>query len=522
VGSSPCGCYLALKARPAVRAVDGWQRLFSAWDERLPIPIVSLVDLLREAHRLDHPTYQAHAAWLTAAFETQKVHPLLRPYLRLAVDNVLEAHGSIEAEIGPLRVLPDKNLTVGPPARQLAVWAPLFETSDGTREIRRFRIGSARNDEESRNWAVIAAYVAATYRAAPSLQRVRVVEIGAADGSSTVLFDNSPDEACQWFAASGRGLAAAAADEDHVVPCRSCGNCKAAGACRGLIPVDGMLGQPDRGHSSRSVSPRELEQHRLCPAQWLLDSCAHLPREYTGGDGAIRGRAVHRWLEKAHSRQAGCTAADLPVPGGSLGLADGVLMEADYKIAYPFLLQHIEHCPLHEGIPVLVEQDVYGYDHPAEVVAVTRPDLVYQVGDKLVIREFKTAEQPYESGRDEAYDRHLQIAFQITLLNSGLLARYGATSGMVELELMTGSGRFLWTWNASDAAVARAAAGDVRRAVQDWHRDSTWKTQIGPHCAWCPVRRWCPDSDKWETAAPGSVANSASQAEEQATDQVPF
>ena len=522
VGSSECGRFLALKTRPDVKGVDGWRRLFSAWDDRLPIPVVTMVDLLREAHRLNHPTYQAQSAWLAQAFEAHGIHPLLRPFLRLAVDNVLEAHGSIEAELGPLQLRPDTDLVVGSPGRRLTVWAPLYETSDGVREVRRFRIGPARNDEQSSKWAVIAAYVAATFRAGTDLRRVRAVEIGAVDGSITVLFDGSPAEAGSWFTAFGQGLAAAAADEDHIVPCRSCGSCKAAGSCRALLPVDGMLGQDGRGHSSRSVSPGELEQHRLCAAQWLLDSCMHLPREQAGGEAAARGRAVHRWLQEAHSRRVGCRRADLPAPGTGLGLAEGVLTETEYEIAYPFLLQHAGHCPLDWGELVLAEQDLYGYDHDAEVITATRPDLVYRDGDVLAIREFKTAEQPYGSGQDEAYDRHLQIAFQICMLNSGLAGRHGATPGVVEMELLTGSERFLWTWDASDPAVARVAAGEVRRAVQGWHNDIHWKTHIGPHCAWCPVRRWCPDSDKWEMGTAMGAKGIASLSEEPASDQPPF
>jgi hypothetical protein len=241
-GSSRCGRFLALKTRPAVKAVDGWRRLFAPWDEGIPIPVVDLVALVREAHRRNHETYQAQSAWLAEALDANKVHRLLRPYMRRAVDNVLEAHESIEAELGPLRLLPDNDLAVGTQARLLAAWAPLYETAEGTREIRRFRVGSARADEESGKWAVIAAYVAATYQTGTAPRRVWVVEIGAGDGSSSVLFDGTPEEARARFAASGRALAAAAADEDHVVPCRSCGNCKTAGSCRALITVDGMLG----------------------------------------------------------------------------------------------------------------------------------------------------------------------------------------------------------------------------------------------------------------------------------------
>ena len=348
--SSECGRFLALKTRPAVKAVDGWRRLWSpSWDERLPLPIVDVVALVREAHKHDFAIYEDQAAWLDKAIVDHKVHRLLRPYVRLAVDNILEVHESIEAELGSLRILPGDPF-VGTVTRQLAAWAPLYETADEIREIRRFRHSSVRVDEESERWSVIAAYVAATYRAEPEPGRVRVVEIGAVDGSAAVLFDGTVAEARDRFQASGRSLAAAAADDDHVVPCRACGDCKAAGSCRALVPVNGMLGQPGRGHSSRSVSASELEQYGRCPGQWLLDSAVHLPKEEAGGEGAFRGRAVHRWLQAAHSRQVPCIDADLPAPGTGLGLADGVLNEEEYEIAYPFLVQHAGRCPLAAGV----------------------------------------------------------------------------------------------------------------------------------------------------------------------------
>ena len=164
----------------------------------------------------------------------------------------------------------------------------------------------------------------------------------------------------------------------------------------------------------------------------VADGLRHAsPWEEGDGEGAARGRAVHRWLQAAHSRQTPCVSADLPAPGTGLGLAEGVLTEAEYETAYPFLLQHAGCCPLADETSsvVLVDENIYGYDHDAEVVPVIRPDLLYRAGDRLVIREFKTAERPYESGRNEAYDRHLQVPFAIAMLNSGLLARYGASNG---------------------------------------------------------------------------------------------
>lgn len=520
----PSALFLALKTRPSVRAVDGWSRLFAPWGEGVPVPVVIIVDLIVEAHSHNFGTYEAQERWLDDAIIRHKVHRLLRSYIRLAVDNILEAHESIEAELGPLRLL-TASPSIGPRNRQLAAWGPLYETADGIREIRRFRHGAARGDENSEKWSLIAAYVAAAYGEFVPSRRVRVTEIGALDGSSTVLFDGTAATARADFLTSGRGLASAAAEDSHVAPCRSCGDCKAAGRCRELVPVDGMLGQSASGLCSRSVSAGELEQYMRCPAQWLLGSGAHLPREEGDGEGAARGRAVHRWLRAAHSRQTPCVSADLPAPGNGLGLAEGMLTEEEYEAAYPFLLQHAGRCPLADGTSqvVLVDENLYCYDHDAEVVPVIRPDLLYRAGDRLVIREFKTAKRPYESGRNEAYDRHLQVPFAIALLNSGLLARYGASGGMTELELLTSSDRFVWTWDADDLAVAGVAAGTVRRAVADWHEDNVWKTQPGPHCAWCPVRRWCPDNEVWQNGpAKPSQDAAVSPMAVPAADEPPF
>jgi hypothetical protein len=500
-GTHECGRFLGLKTRPTVKVIDGWQKLFPQGD-RAPFPLGDIVDLLVEADKCDFATYEAQSAWLTEAINRRRVHRLVRTYVTLAVENILEAHESIEAEVGRLLLLV-ADPVVGPPNRRLTAWAPLYTTEDGIREIRRFRLGSAKADEESVRWASVAAYVTAEYRGGPPPHRVRVIEIGAVDGSLKVLFDGTATEARSQFLASGRDLARAVAEDDHVVACHSCGDCKTAGSCRTLVSVDGVLRQPGRGYSSRSVSAKDLEQYALCPAQWLLNSELHLPSDSDGGGGSARGLAVHKWLRAAHARGVPCTDVDLPQPGNGLGPGEGILTEGEYEAAYPFLGHHLRQCPLgSDGVLVLADENVYGYDHHAEVVPVIRPDLMYKVGNRLVIREIKTAEQSYEEGRDDAYDRFLQVPFGIMMLKAGLMRLHGATSATMEIELLTRAQPFVWAWEVDNPAVANVAAGDVGRAVNDWHVDHTWATRPGPHCAWCPVRRWCPDSDAWDYQTP--------------------
>jgi hypothetical protein len=336
-----------------------------------------------------------------------------------------------------------------------------------------------------------------------------VVEIGAVDGSLAVLFDGDPVTAVAAFRGNGKARAAELTEQDDVVPCRECGTCKIAGVCEALLPVTGMLGQTKPGYRFRSVAPSALEQYRLCPAQWLLDRELHLPKNKGIAEAQARGQAVHEWLKAAHQRGIGCRPEDLPEPGGDLGLAAGGLSEEEYAVAFPYLMQHLPNCPLGIAgtVVVAVEENMYSFDHDAQVIPVTKPDLIYRIGERLIVREFKTAAAVPAHGKDEAYSQHFQVPFLLAMLTSGLAERHGATAGTVELELLTSTGSELWTWDTDHALTARVAAGDVRRGVDDWHNDDTWPTRPGQHCGWCSVRRWCPDRDAY-IAGPAGPAES--------------
>lgn len=499
--ASRCGCgrHLAFKARPKVNPAT-WRRSFS---DDLPIVLRDVIDLVSEAHHAEGvETYAGLRAWLAARLDARGTRRLLRPYVETAVENVLEAHDAIEADLGPLSLL-DAWPGIGPAGRRLTAWAPLYATDDGTREIRRIRVGSAHDDptEADQLWAATAAHVAANFAGGTAPRRVRVVEIGAADGSIAVVFDGTAADADALYAGGARARAAAFLDEDHVVPCHECGTCKAAGACSALVRVDGMLGQSEPGIASRSVAPTALEKYARCPAQWLLDAELHLPKDRAGGEPVTRGNAVHRWLEAAHTRGVACRAEDLPDPaaGAGTGLADGLLTEGDYRLARPYLLGHVEVCPLsaNGASVVAVEQAVHGWDEQAQVIPVTKPDLVYRVEDHLIIRETKSMQAP-PAGKDDAYNRHLQIPFMLVLLADGLQARHGAASGAVELEVLGPDGPVVWAWGTDDDVAMAVARADVRRATDEWHFDTVWETRIGPHCSWCPVRAWCPDRDAWQ------------------------
>lgn len=509
---SPCGRYLALKTRPKVKS-PSWSRVFPPREgNQTPFPLADVVELVLEAHQSPETNTDAGLrSWLIERMNERDLNRLVRPYVERAVQNVLEAHESIEADIGALRLL-TKNPVFGRVGRTLTAWAPLYVTENGAREIRRLRVGSVHDepDEDDLRWAATAGYVAASLPASAPCARVRVVEVGPVDGSIAVLFDGTPDEAKAAYASDSKAHVAALVEKDHVVPCTSCGDCKVAGVCEALVPLDGMLGQPGRGHRSRSVSPSALEQYARCPAQWLLDSWLHLPKDKGTTEAQARGYAVHEWLRVAHERGVACQRSDLSEPGGDLGLVEGQMAPEDYEAAHPFLVHHVAHCPLEIDGTTLVstEENVHGFDHDAQVVAVTKPDMVYRRDDRLVIREVKTSKLGLDHGKDEAYGKYLQVPFLLQLLATGLLEQYGCTAGTVELELLTAEGQQVWAWDTEDPTTMLVAQGDVRRAVDDWHTDDVWMSRPGPHCVWCPIRVWCPDRDVYADASVGSTGGS--------------
>ncbi|MFI6797613.1 PD-(D/E)XK nuclease family protein [Streptosporangium canum] len=494
-GSSECGRYLALKARPKVVAA-GWTPFKGKTNFFLP---GDLVRLIKAAHAAPAEALapSVFTGWLKQQFDALAVHRLLRPFLACAVENVLDAHDVIESELGPLRLLVHDPRIVGRSGQQLTVWGPVYFGEQGVREVRRYRLGSAHivpTDGDLR-WGVTAARVIAGLGSPPA--RVRAVEIGAADGSISVLFDDTPEAAQEAFRSLGMPHLLQVVEQTQVKPGWDCASCKIAGTCDSLLPLTGMLGQSGPGVAFRSIAPNELQEYRQCPTRWLLGRELKLPKDHDVTESQVRGRAVHQWLRSAHERGVACRREDLPQPGTGLGLADEVMSAEEYASAYPYLLQHLEKCPLDvpDTVVVGVKKAIHGLDHDAQVVVAATPDLAVLRDRKLILREVKTAATLPSHGRDEAYSQYFQIPFLLRMLACGLAARHGAAAGRVELEMLTPDGAHVWAWDSDHQMTADVAAGDVRRAVDPWHTDTTWASRPGPQCTWCPVRQWCPDAD---------------------------
>ena len=508
--SGSCPRYLAVKIRPEVSSPD-WRRSYGNRDTFVLGVVAKIVLAAHFSPKANDPTRLT--AWIRNELEQRRVLPLLRPYATAAVTNVLEAHWDIEDEIGPLRLL-QNDPAIGQRPRILGVWGPLYSTEDGVREIRRYRLGSARTEPHADDllWTQTSARIAAAFPSPLEATRVRIVEIGAGDGSMAVAFDDTPAVATSTFNAQARDVAGRLGDLAVAVPGFECSTCKVAGVCDTLIHVDGVMGQEEKGYATRSIAPSDLDRYAQCPAQWLLASELHLPRDAHYTDAQTRGLLVHQWLEVAHKRGVGCSASDLPDPGDGLGLAADFMSTDEYSLAHPFLRHHVEACPLStDGVElVAAEELVHGFDAPADVVTVTKPDMLFRVGDRLVIREFKTSTKLPSQGADEIYDQYLQVPFLISMLAAGIQESYGSSAATVEVEVLTPEAGEVFAWDLEDDGLIQSAGEAVKAASTGWHTDSEWKTNPGHHCTWCPVRQWCPDghtfqSNRGETVVPAAV-----------------
>jgi hypothetical protein len=516
--SSECERFMATKVRRFAYG-KGWKRRFAPNRHPTPFPLGDAMTIAVAAtRRAPLHDYEGLEAWIRAEIEERSPSRLVRPYLDQAVRNAIEAHEAIEHELGELSFV-TMHPEIGPEERRLTVWGPLYATSDGVSEIRRFRVGPvhAEPTADDKAWVQVAAWVAATTPTDPPPVRVRVVEIGLADASTAVLFDDA------WDAA--RAMLDPVRDRLQVIPtgttatpCNSCGDCKLAGVCDALPGTPGALGQPKPGHETRSISPSALEVYRQCPARWLLNQKLHLPREEQQTEAQVVGLRVHEWLHAAHSRGVPCGNDDLPNPDDGMGFAESLMTGEEYAEAFPLLVAHVGVCPLAVDAASLMasERTLYSYDEAADVVLVSRPDLMTSDGQTLVLSEVKTSLRQGSESLDDPLSRTLQVPVLLSMLRSGLARSLGFERAEVRLEYLTPAGATVWTWSTDSAEHMDAALARLSSVAGPWHVDHEWQTRPGSHCAWCPVRQWCPDRDVYLLPVTGADAAAGGSGYEEA------
>ncbi|WP_328499749.1 PD-(D/E)XK nuclease family protein [Streptomyces sp. NBC_00457] len=484
----------ALKVRPDVVSPE-WQRRGDYSRPFLGRVVREIACALHGDPRVD--TWEGTQTAIHEKLAAVALHPATRPYVEHAIANYLEAHDVLASETPNLefrcfdpKVFPEPNGT-------LTAWAPLYESPNGVREVRKLRLGSIREKPRSPDrWTLVAAHVAGLLPPQGAVSRIRVVEIGLSDASHQVLFEATPEVVRSRFTelALPHLLKIISANTTH--PGTFCKDCKIAGCCGALDKWDGFLGQATPGAATRSVSARDIEVYETCPTQWFLTHSQFLPREPTSGPASNRGRLVHEWIASAHSRAKKCT----PEEAGEFRDSNtftGSMSEEEYGEIQPFLAQHVQNCPVETGSQIIsIEAPLYGYDASADVVIASTPDMVFVDADgSLVIRESKTTNRDIPEDDAEAFDRFFASAWLLNLFASGYRGPYQSTSARLELEVISADDGKVFTWDLNDSGVLRMAKKEVRQRAKDWHRDTTWEATPGKHCAWCPVKRWCPEAD---------------------------
>ncbi|MFJ5599383.1 PD-(D/E)XK nuclease family protein [Micromonospora parva] len=496
-----CRQYAYVKTRHGakVSGAHGWTLQY----DRDDIPLKKLFEALQAFHSNRRVGRTDEDARKAAVRYVDDAHSSVKRFLIKAIDNYLDFLESREEELGFTLWYMGYDLRARVTSNgQISYWGPTYRSEDGYIEVHRVRLKHARTAVT--RWAELAGYAAARI-VGPESQSVTVVEVGLFSNrgpSDAIVLDRvHPRELSDRYRSSVRPRALELFEGADPSPGRNCASCKALAACNALIPMDGVLHQIQPGPYTRSISATDLHIYDRCPARWHMERKLNLPPDLDAegyGEEAERGRAVHRWLRIAHARPRPCSLQDLPeLPDrSSQDVAFEEFDDATYATIRPFLLHHIEQCPISHGVELtLLESPLYGWDLTADTVVVSAPDAIYLRGTNLVVRETKTTKGEVPLDANRARDGFEGIVYWLLmLLDGGWVDRYGCTEGIVELEVLTPQGAALFSYHTSDDTVMLIAETRVSNRVGQWHYDTEWKARPSALCTTCPMAIWCPDA----------------------------
>lgn len=514
-----CREFAALKARPQVWPEVSERRRYAPW-EAFPLGLVMAA--LDAVEFRDADLDEA----VTRAVEESRspLHPGAAAWVRHACHAYAEASAWIDDSLADEGVvlLPEAQPRVvqhrsAAELRMLTAWGRWYAAQDGSvREFRRLRLrrpgpaGAPGTHAMALVTATGLRAVGSVYRDLPvevrpdaaAPVRVRVVEVALdLDVLPKVLVDATPEEVRRSYHDHARPIALDVTVGGGRTPGSDCAECKLRATCDTLPHTPGLLGLADRGTHRRTWSVSTGRQYQICPAQAHLREL-RLPGERGEDHTSVRrGVLVHEWLRIAHGRERPCTPADLPEDGP--GFAGEFMTHGEYREIRPFLLAHLEVCPLTASCTdVRPEPTVAAYDPLADVLVIAKPDLLRRVDRRMVYREQKTTLSPDRFEPGDALSRVPQLALAVCLISAGV---FGPGGGTVELEVMSPQRAFVLAFDTADPAIVAQAREVVTGLVRDWHRDTGFLARPGRWCTGCPVARWCPDRADGDTSVPIEV-----------------
>lgn len=521
VRTRKCAQFAAVKARPQVypRIPDARRR-----------PVMEEFPLGRLMDVLDRVEFEGLAAEQAVALveadpKQAMIHDGVDRWLRSAVGCYLEATAAATASQPTPELTPQRDMWVvqahvsgpAPVMYEVCAWGRRYESVDGT--SRELQIPSSSWPMRERPLAetAVAAYVAAFgnrvpdgYSSAPYLlgdasavTRVRVVQVSCTMPTVCVLFDGTAEDAADLYRRHAREPLRQAVDGGPYVPGSDCLKCKMITVCPALPRTPRLLPRP--AQPDTMLAPRRLwsattgRDYQGCPTREYLRR-VRLPRdpamEYS--DTAVRGNAVHAWLNAAHERDPlrACTPADLPEDPERWSAGQWTIAGEQARVGRAALQWHVGICPLAHlpaGVPVFAERQVVAFDAASNTLIAGTPDLLYQDGPGWVWREVKTTQGRYFPDGVDLLRRYPQLAIAVGLLWAGALPG-DASAARIEVEQLSphaGPVEILVPADPQVRAVAREVVADL---VADWYGDTRAAAKPGENCRTCEVSLWCPSA----------------------------
>ncbi|MFC7328725.1 PD-(D/E)XK nuclease family protein [Marinactinospora rubrisoli] len=534
-----CPTEIAVKARPRMAPMNrpAWKRKTL---ELNPIKVLMSVLDLVEHEELDLcvalsrlPTPGSAGAKLAGEW-IAPIHPGLRRWVESAARNYLSAFpGDTGGRLPPTwRAIPDPWVEQhrlrtpdhrGALTYETCVWGRRYEYRSADGLVRELRLPTMnKSGTRTRDQAEIAVAAFVTARGRRVLERwfpkegrcyslredlppeenqppayVRVVEVGCGDGKPTVLFEGSSAEAVQRHRNLALPALAQAVDGHGYRPGYDCDDCKLRVDCRELPRSPGLLGIEDRERPRRSWSITQARYYAVCPAKEHFRSLL-LPGDFAteNSPAALRGKAVHAFLERLHGRtpRRPCSPEDAPPDQQTWQAAGWPLTDEQAELASRMVSRHWRTCPLRGLAPdarIESERALVVDDPAADVLVTATPDLLYERGGVWFWRETKTSAATASAETvPELLERFPQLALAVLMFVAGV-RRGGRRS--IELEVLRPDSPDIRIIDPFHPHHGERAREIVHRYAAAWHGDGQAVPNPTPDgCAACEFRAWCP------------------------------
>lgn len=531
-GDCPLG--RSLEARPWVTADPEVPEL------TLPLADFALGPLMAALDRIEFPRFRLSQTdvvslmWQThGTFKNRRrapAHPGLLKWTEAAISHYLTARQTVQAArlaAGEPTTQPvDVNWVIQrqlsqPDARgartyEQTAWGRRYASADGeVRELWLLSFGRAKTERPAGETAAAAKVTMfgrsavgrwkAPHEMTPASRsqtgepkhpsRARVIDVGCADGSFSVLADWSRSQVDDNFAADAAPVLSRVVEDMRTKPGSSCLGCKAIAGCTALPRTAGLLSLT-AGHPSgrrMSISVSDLRYYDACPAKYHLLRQLKLKSTRPESDAIRRGRAVDAWLNERHSDRERIACRGRSGPDVRTWLAERLsLPAADADAAARMAAHHDWHCPLNNlstSEQVLIQPQITCFDHELNLVFTATPDLVHSRDGGWIWRETKTSASKLFEGKP-LLRQYPQLALAVLMLNAGALGGIVARS-RVELELLTPDDVTLEEIDPARPAVVDEARQVIDDLARPWIRDVAYEPQPTGACASCEALDWC-------------------------------